>query len=80
MIDTIQAALAVCREGVDFDAVDGEPARIFVVVLAPERSTPEHLRTLARISRVLRNERVRQSVLEAPGPGEALDVILSADQ
>jgi len=79
-IDSIQAALAICREGIDFDAVDGQPARIFVVVLAPERNTPEHLRTLARISRVLREPAVRRAVLEAAGPTEALAAILDADQ
>jgi nitrogen PTS system EIIA component len=78
-IDKLQAALAVHRTGVAFDAVDGRPAHIFVAVLAPERQPSEHLKALARISRVLRDEGVRHGLLEADDPQEALDRIVRAD-
>ena len=40
---------------VDFDAVDGEPVDLIFLLLAPELVGAEHLKALARISRVLRN-------------------------
>ena len=41
--------------GVEFDAIDGRPAHILVAVLGPERQTGEHLKALARFSKLLRN-------------------------
>jgi nitrogen PTS system EIIA component len=59
--------------------VDGRPAHIFVAVLAPERQPSEHLKALARISRLLRDERVRQGLLEAEDAEAALDLVVTAD-
>jgi len=78
-LDRIEAALAICREGVDFDAVDGLPARIFVAVIAPERHTGDHLKTLARISRLLRRDDVRQSLLDAADPAMAYEVVVAGE-
>jgi nitrogen PTS system EIIA component len=79
-VASLRAALGVHRTGVAFDAVDGRPAHIFVAVLAPERQPSEHLKALARISRLLRNEGVRQRLLEAPDAQAAFDRILRADE
>jgi nitrogen PTS system EIIA component len=79
-VSSLRAALGVHRTGVAFDAVDGRPAHIFVAVLAPERQPSEHLKALARISRLLRNEGVRQRLLEAPDAQAAFDRILRADE
>lgn len=78
-VEQLEAALAISPEGIDFDAVDGRPAHIFVAVLAPERHTGEHLKALARISRLLRDESVRTRLLEAASPEQALAVVLDRD-
>jgi PTS system nitrogen regulatory IIA component len=78
-VDRLQAALAVSRDGVEFDAVDGQPAHIFIAVLAPERHTGDHLKALARISRLLRDGRVRSRLLEATDPSAALSVVLDEE-
>jgi PTS system nitrogen regulatory IIA component len=64
-LSTMRAALAICPKSVDFDAIDGEPVRILVAVLAPNRHTGDHLKALARISRLLRDESVRMRLLRA---------------
>lgn len=64
-LSTMRAALAICPKAVDFDAIDGEPVRIFVAVLAPNRHTADHLKALARISRMLRDDSVRARLLRA---------------
>ena len=78
-VDRLQAALAIAPQGVDFDAVDGEAARIFVAVLAPERHTGEHLKALARISRLLRDSHVRARLIDANDPSAALSVVLDEE-
>ena len=43
------------RSGVDFDSMDGKPAHLFFLLVAPEESVGVHLKTLARISKLLKN-------------------------
>jgi len=71
----IIAALAVAPDGIAFDAIDHRPVRIFVVILAPDRAPGDQLRALARVSRLLRDVRVRDRILAAPTPAELLRVI-----
>lgn len=51
--------------GVDFEALDHKPCRIFFLVLAPEHVAGMHLRILAQISRLLADENFRRSFLGA---------------
>jgi PTS system nitrogen regulatory IIA component len=78
-IEQLRAAVAICPEGIPFDAIDGAPVRIIVGVLAPQHHTGDHLRVLARVSRLLRSTQVRESLLEAADPHAAFDVIAKAD-
>jgi PTS system nitrogen regulatory IIA component len=78
-IDQLRAAVAISPAGIPFDAIDGAPVRIVVGVLAPQHHTGDHLRVLARVSRLLRSEKVRESLLEAPDAQAAFHVIARAD-
>lgn len=78
-VPRLVAVVGVCKAGVDFDAIDGRPAHILVAVLGPERQTGEHLKALARFSRLLRDEGVRHRLLEAADRVEALDILLGED-
>jgi len=52
-------------EGVDFEALDNKPCSIFFLVLAPEQVAGMHLRILAQISRVLKDEAFRKRFMDA---------------
>ncbi len=54
-----------CTQGVDFEALDSKPCKIFFLVLAPEQVAGLHLRILAHISRLLKDDHFRDSFLEA---------------
>jgi PTS system nitrogen regulatory IIA component len=71
--------LALCPRGVAFDAVDGEPAQIFMALLAPDHHTGDHLKALARISRLLRDASVRERLLRAEGRDALLSVVEEED-
>jgi nitrogen PTS system EIIA component len=71
------AALVLCPRGVEFDAIDGEPVDIVFGVVGPKRATGEHLRTLARISRLLRDENTRVRLLASPNAQAAYQLIES---
>lgn len=67
------------RRGVDFDSVDGKPARLFFVVLAPGSATGLHLKALARISRICRESDFRKKMLKAKDPETMLDILRQED-
>ncbi|MGB0631322.1 MAG: PTS IIA-like nitrogen regulatory protein PtsN [Alphaproteobacteria bacterium] len=54
-LDKLFGCFARLDNPVDFDAVDGEPVDLIFLLLAPESAGADHLKALARISRVLRN-------------------------
>jgi PTS system nitrogen regulatory IIA component len=78
-IDGIRGAIAVSRAGVNFDAVDGQPVHIFVALLAPLASTGDHLKALARVSRILKDAEVRARLLETGSKEELHASIVEAD-
>jgi PTS system nitrogen regulatory IIA component len=78
-LDHFVAALAIRKEGVPFDAIDGRPASIFFAVVGPERASGEHLKCLARIGRVLRDDGVRMRLLQAEQPADALAIVVAAE-
>jgi PTS system nitrogen regulatory IIA component len=53
------------RKGVEFEALDHSPCTIFFLVLAPEQVAGMHLRVLAQISRLLKDEEFRKAFLAA---------------
>lgn len=65
-ISQLCASFGVSKQGVNFDAIDGKPTFLFFALVAPENSAGVHLKALARISRLFKNPRFRQSILEAP--------------
>lgn len=64
-VDRMLAACAVSAAGVDFEAVDGEPAHLFFLLVSPESVGTPHVKVLANISRLLKEESVRRSLREA---------------
>lgn len=63
--------------GISFGSVDGQPARLFFLLVAPTVTT--HLQMLSRISRILRDPRVRQGLLSADLPERVIAVIREAE-
>ena len=64
-IRRLSAVVARSRAGVQFHSLDGKPAHLFFLVVAPEQSAGMHLKALARISRLLKDARFRRSLLDA---------------
>jgi PTS system nitrogen regulatory IIA component len=65
-LERIIGALLVCKQPIDFSAIDGEPVSILFAIVGPKRSTGEHLKTLARVSRLLRDDDFRRRLVDAP--------------
>jgi mannitol/fructose-specific phosphotransferase system IIA component (Ntr-type) len=63
--------------GISFGAIDGEPSKLFFLLVAP--TVTEHLSALARLSRVLRDPKVRHELLAVDTPEKALVAIREAE-
>jgi len=68
------------KKGVDFDSVDGRPTHIFFLLITPENSTGLHLKLLARISRILKNQSFKDKLLKAASREEIIDIIKEDDE
>ena len=79
-LQSIKAAVGISRTGVPFDSVDGGPVHIFLALLAPTSSSGDHLKALARASRLLKNPEFRSRLLEARTSKAAFDVIREEDE
>ena len=64
-LETPITALIRHADGIDFDAIDGLPVHIVVVLLAPKDEDRSHLELLAGLARALQKESVRNAVMEA---------------
>lgn len=74
-VDKLTAALGVSRKGVNFDSLDGEPAYIFFLLVAPIDSAGPHLKALARISRLLKDKYFRDNLKSAKGEEDILSLV-----
>jgi fructose-specific phosphotransferase system IIA component len=78
-IDDIVVAFGRSTSGVDFQSLDGKPAYLFFLLVTPEDRPGEHLKLLARISRIMRNAALREQLLLCTLPEELQKLILDED-
>ena len=67
-------------KGVDFEAIDGKPAHLLFLLMAPENPTSAHLQMLARISRLLKDSTFKQRLMTAADRRELYTVIANEDR
>jgi nitrogen PTS system EIIA component len=79
-VDKLIAAFGISRRGVDFDSLDGEPAHIFFLLVAPQDSAGPHLKALARISRLLKDKYFRDSLRNCQDDKSVIDIISQEDE
>ena len=72
-------ALGVATKGVPFEAIDGQPTHLVILLVNPANQTKAHIRTLAEIARLLSNADLRAALRGAVDPDAVLDEIRSAE-
>src|SRR5712692_1803687 len=73
------AAFGRSPGGVDFSSLDGKPTHLFFLLVAPEDSAGAHLKALARISRLLKDESFRQRLMRAATAADLYRTIREED-
>lgn len=79
-LDQLILGFGLSRQGVNFESMDGRPTHIFFVLFTPENSTGLHLKLLARISRILRNDLFKERLLSADDADQILAIIRDNDE
>jgi len=74
-VTSITGVFARLESAIDYEAVDGQPVDLVFMLLAPENAGADHLKALARVSRLLRNQQTCEK-LRAAKTTEALYAIL----
>ena len=72
---TLSAALGTQKRGANFEALDGEPAYVFFLLVSPANISGPHIKALARISRLLKNEDFKKRLTAASSPEELIGEI-----
>jgi len=76
---SIQGVMGICREGIDFDAPDGVPVKLIMLIVTPHDKKDLHLKVLASLSAMVRDEAIRTRLMAAISPEDAMEVIESKE-
>ncbi|MYK40065.1 MAG: PTS sugar transporter subunit IIA [Gemmatimonadetes bacterium] len=79
-VTELVAAMGTQRRGMDFDALDGEPAYVFFLLVSPTNISGPHIKALARISRLLKNEEFKKKLIDANSAEEIIATIEAAER
>ena len=74
-IDDLVACIGISEKPIDFDSLDHEPCRIFIMTLSPVEKTGPHLQFLAEISLLFKSAEKRQEMLKAHSPDAILKIL-----
>jgi len=64
-VDHLVTAVGLKQEGIDFEAIDGKPSRIFIMTVSPLNRTGPHIQFLAEVSKLLKDDGTRKRLLAA---------------
>jgi mannitol/fructose-specific phosphotransferase system IIA component (Ntr-type) len=78
-VSELRLAAGNVVDPVDFDALDGEPVRLLFLLVGPETAAGAHIKALSRISRLVRQDTVRQRLTEATTPAAFLAALQEAE-
>ena len=74
-INDLVACIGISDVAVEFDALDHEPCRIFIMTLSPVEKTGPHLQFLAEISLLFKSAEKRQDILKATSADDVLKIL-----
>ncbi len=76
----VLAAFGRHPQGIDFESLDGKPTKLFFLLVAPEDSVGLHLKALARVSRLLKEQAFRNQLMAAPDRQALYEIIRQEDE
>ena len=78
-LEQLVLGFGLSRKGVDFESMDSRPTHLFFLLITPEHSTDLHLKVLARVSRLLKKEPLKEMMMKATSAEEIISIISEDD-
>jgi nitrogen PTS system EIIA component len=79
-LESLVLGFGLSRQGVNFESMDGRPTHIFFLLLTPEDSAGIHLKLLARISRLLKNDTFKERLVLSQTSEDIITAISEEDE
>jgi mannitol/fructose-specific phosphotransferase system IIA component (Ntr-type) len=79
-VDKLVGTVALSKNGVSFESLDGEPVYVFVLLVSPQDRPGDHLRALENVSRSLRDDGFVRSLRQAPSREAVWELLQDAEQ
>ena len=79
-VEDVIAALGIHRGGVDFQAVDGNPVHLVILLVVPPNRFQAHIRTLAGIAQLLNDASLRAQITRAPDAAAVMDILIEREE
>ena len=76
-VDGLISAFALKKEGIDFDSVDGELSKIFIMTISPTLQVGSHIEYLMKMGKRLSIPFVRKKILKAKTKAEIIEILSS---
>jgi PTS system fructose-specific IIC component len=79
-VNDLTLFFARSKDGVDFSAIDGKPSHLIFLIASPVNKKSEYIMALAKLSRLLRKQEVRQLLKDAGSPDEIMKIIKNNEE
>jgi len=77
-VHKIAFAIGISKKGIDFNSIDGKPVHLVVLVAAGERQHKEYLKLLSKIMSVLKNDIIRNEMIQAKSTKDIIEILRNA--
>jgi mannitol/fructose-specific phosphotransferase system IIA component (Ntr-type) len=75
-VTDLAACVGLRKDGIDFESLDGEPSRIFIMTVSPINRIGPHVQFLAEVSHLLKSRENRERILAAESVEQVLSLLL----
>ena len=79
-VEGVVGAVALSRDGLDFEALDGESVHLVFLLLSNPEAPEAHLKAMEHIFRSIKNDHLRRFMTQAASRRELVDVLHEADE
>ena len=74
-VDRVHVVVGLSRKGLDFQSLDDQPVHLFFLIVAPEKDGAQHLKTCAKIARLVKDANFRDNLLQFQTAAEVVEFI-----
>jgi fructose-specific phosphotransferase system IIA component len=74
-VSNLKMAIGIAPEGIDFDALDGQPSKLFFLLVAPPDQSGPHVEALAEIAKLAQSKAFCKALIHADNAQEVIDLM-----